>query len=98
MRKIEEMTLRDRVAAAQRLSRDLVEHLDQGFIPKVHQLRRVTRSDSQGVDKEQGPSDRTVHSAAAGVLEADHYTVKVYQRLIAHGESVRRSVHEIIES
>lgn len=96
MRKLDDMTLRDRVVASLRLNRELVEHLDQGFIPKVHQLRRVTRSEPR--EDEQGPGDRTVHSAAAEVLESDHFTVGVYQQLIAHCESVRRSVQEMTDS
>ena len=96
MPKLDEMTLRERVAASQRLNRELVEHLDQGFIPKVHNLRRVTRTDSR--PHEEGPGDRTVHSAAGEVLEADQFTIGVYQQLIAHCESVRRSVQQMTDS
>jgi hypothetical protein len=89
----DELTLRDRVVAAIRLNRELVEHLDQGFVPKVHQLRRVTRPPKAGDDAP--PGDKTVHAQAAAVLEADHFTVDVYQQLIAHCESIRKSVQEL---
>ena len=88
----EDLTLRDRVIAALRLNRELVEHLEQGFIPKVHSLRRVTRPERS--DSPQ-PGDRTVHAAAATVLESDNFTVEVYQQLRAHCESIHKSVVEL---
>jgi len=88
----DELTLRDRVVAAMRLNRELIEHLDQGFVPKVHQLRRVTRPLRPG---DEPVGDKTVHAQAAAVLEADHFTVDVYQQLIAHCESIRKSVQEL---
>lgn len=92
---LDEMSLRDRVVAAIRLNRELIEHLDQGFAPKVHQLRRMTRPPKPG---EEMTSDKTVHSQAAAVLESDHFAVGVYQQLIAHCESIRKSVDELTGS
>ena len=89
----DELTLRDRVVAAIRLNRELIEHLDQGMVPKVHQLRRATRATRPG--EEAPPGDKTVHAQAAAVLESDHFTVGVYQQLIAHCESIRKSVQEL---
>lgn len=89
----DELALRDRVVAALRLNRELIEHLEQAFVPKVHQLRRVTRPPRPGDDAP--PGDKTVHSQAAAVLESDHFTVGVYQQLIAHCESIRKSVQEL---
>ncbi|HEX6985889.1 MAG TPA: hypothetical protein VF170_10945 [Planctomycetaceae bacterium] len=90
----DELTLRDRVVAALRLNRELLEHLEQGFIPKVHSLRRVTRPEKPGSD---APSlgDKAVHATAAAVLESDHFTVGVYQQLIGHSESIRKAVQEL---
>lgn len=90
---LEDLSLRDRVVAAIRLNRELVEHLDQGFVTKVHHLRRVTRPPKPG--EESPPGDKTVHSEAAAVVESDNFTVGVYQQLIAHCESIRKSVQEL---
>ncbi len=92
----DDLALRDRVTAAIRLNRELLEHLEQGFVTKVHQLRRVTRPPKPG--DEAPPGDKTVHSQAAVVLESDHFTVGVYQQLIAHCESIRKSVQELTGS
>ena len=90
----DELTLRDRVVAAMRLNRELIEHLEQGFVPKVHALRRVTRPEKPGSDAPP-PGDKTVHASAGAVLESDHFTVGVYQQLIAHCESIRKAVQEL---
>ena len=88
----DELTLRDRVVAAIRLNRELIEHLDQGFVPKVHQLRRLTRPPKTG---EEVAGDKAVHSQASAVLESDNFAVRVYGNLIAHCESIRKSVQEL---
>ncbi|MBA3312451.1 MAG: hypothetical protein M3552_10925 [Planctomycetota bacterium] len=90
-----DLTLREHVVAAIRSNRELIEHLEQGFIPKVHSLRRVTRPDRDGSTP---PGDKVVHAAAATVLEADHFTVGVYQRLIAHCELIREAVQDVTGS
>ena len=90
----DDLTLRDRVVAAIRLNRELLEHLEQGFVPKVHSLRRVTRPERPGSDAT-SPGDKTVHATAADVLESDHFTVGIYQQLIAHCESIRKAVQEL---
>lgn len=89
-----DLTLRERVVAAMRSNRELIQHLEQGFVPKVHALRRVSRPDQSGADE---PGDKVVHAAAATVLEADHFTVGVYQHLIAHCELIREAVHDVID-
>ncbi len=87
-----ELTLRERVVAAIRTNRELIEHLDQGFIPKVHALRRASRPAQSDADN---AGDKLVHSEAGTVMEADHFTVGVYQRLIAHCESIREAVQNV---
>jgi hypothetical protein len=88
----DDLALRDRVVAAIRLNRELIEHLDQGFVPKVHQLRRLTRPPRPG---DEIPGDKAVHAQAASVLESDNFALRVYADLIAHCESIRKSVQEL---
>ncbi len=93
MHKLEEMTLHERLLAAQRLNRELVEHLEQGFIPKAHNLRRVTRVGSSADDS--AANHRTIHTTAAQVVESDDFTVGLHENLIACGESIRKSAQEM---
>ena len=41
------MTLRQKLIEADKLTRELTDHLERGFVPKVHNLRRVTRHGSE---------------------------------------------------
>ena len=86
----DDLTLRDRVAAAVRLNRELVEHVEQSLIPQVHALRKMTPPDPPA--DEPPPGDKTVHSQAAAVLDADHFTVALYEQLKLYCDSIRRSV------
>src|SRR5690606_41733428 len=80
------------LTAAIRLNRELIEHLEQGFIPKVHALRRYTRPEKSEAAP---PGDKTVHAAAATVLEADNFSVNVYEQLATHCMAICRTVDEL---
>ena len=70
---LNQLTLRDKIREAARRSHELSEHLEQAFVPKVHDLRKVTRPAAP--NPETAPvADVTVRHQAASVLEADQYT------------------------
>ena len=70
---LDQLTLRDKIRDAARRSNELSEHLEQAFVPKVHQLRKLTRP--QEPDSEAVPiSDVTIRHQAAIVLESENYT------------------------
>ena len=70
---LNQLTLRDKIREAAQRSHELSEHLEQAFVPKVHDLRKVTRLPEP--NSEAPPvADVTVRHQAAAVLEADQYT------------------------
>ena len=72
------MTLRQKLMEADKLTRELIDHLDRGFLPKAHNLRRITRHGSEG---DESTTDLTVRSTADQVLESASFTVNVAQGL-----------------
>jgi hypothetical protein len=64
-----QLTLREKLSEAERLTRELMDHVEKGFIPRAHELRRVTR---QGGDSEE-IADLTVRSTAEKFLESDQF-------------------------
>ena len=75
-RTIEGLTLRDKCREANRVLRELADHLEQGFLPKVKSLRKLARSAQEGYD----PSlvrDVTIRTHASALLEAEQYTAKL---------------------
>ena len=73
------MTLRQKLMEADKLARELMDHLERGFIPKVHNLRRVTRHGSE-VENESIP-DLTGRSTADLVLDSAAFTSELAKGL-----------------
>jgi len=73
------MTLRQKLTEADKLTRELTDHLERGFVPKVHNLRRVTRHGSE-VENE-SITDLTVRSTADLVLDSAAFTTELVKGL-----------------
>lgn len=86
IRSPESMTLRDRLIEAERLTRELVQHLDQGFVPKAHQLRRVARQGNESGHDE--ITDLSIRSTVDRTLEADDFTRLMGDQLSLFLESI----------
>ncbi|MBC8115898.1 MAG: hypothetical protein H7062_16045 [Candidatus Saccharimonas sp.] len=70
---LDQLTLRDKIREAARRSHDMIEHLEHAFVPKAHDLRKVSRPHDP---KSEAPpiADVTIRHHAAMVLESDQYT------------------------
>jgi hypothetical protein len=64
------LTLRQKLIEADKLARELTDHLERGFVPRVHNLRRVTQ---HGTEDSEVVTDVTVRSTADQVLESDDF-------------------------
>ena len=47
-RSLDDLTIRDKCREAQRVIRELIDHLDQAFLPKVKNLRKLARAQEPG--------------------------------------------------
>lgn len=65
------MTLRQKLIEADKLARELLDHLERGFVPRLHTLRRITRQGSDGDHED--VTDVTVRSTVDQVLESDDF-------------------------
>ncbi|MCA9078899.1 MAG: hypothetical protein KDA58_00010 [Planctomycetaceae bacterium] len=90
----DQMTLREKLSEAERLTRELIHHVEHGFIPKAHQLRRITRYKS-GDDEHSDITDHTVRSTAEKVLESDQFTRQVCEQLNGVLKSVQADVERL---
>jgi hypothetical protein len=75
---MEEMTLRDKCREVDRLSRELEDHLQQGFVPKVHELRKLCKPQEADFG---GIPDITIRSQIQQVLASERYTGEIYEAL-----------------
>lgn len=90
---VEQMTLRQRCTAVERLVSELVEHLDRGFVPKARGLRKLVRNRDPETDGEP-VTDVTLRNHAALVLESDRYTETLY----AKGERLFSAIQQELEA
>ena len=70
---LDQLTLRDKIREAARRSNELSEHLEHAFVPKVHQLRKLTRPQEPGSDAIP-IADVTIRHQAAIVQDSENYT------------------------
>lgn len=78
-RRVEDMPLRDVFTEAEQLARDLVDHLENGFLPKVSGLKELVEVDERGIGSED-IHDVTVRNHSAQLLERARFADGLYSR------------------
>lgn len=92
---IDRLTLREKLRDATRGFRELVEHLELGFVPKVHELRKLTRQH----DPTSGSTpvaDVTIRNAVALVLDSDQFTAGLNDSLEYYLNSIQKDVAGVV--
>lgn len=92
---IDQLTLREKLRDAARITRELIEHLELGFVPKVHELRKLSRQHdpASGLPP---VADVTIRSYVSGVLESDRFTAGLNDSLENYLHSIRKDVSDVI--
>jgi hypothetical protein len=80
-RTLQQMTLREMLIEAERLTRELAEHLDQAFIPNCHELARLVRPINGEPPDVRALEDITVRTQAARILESESFTETIFEKL-----------------
>lgn len=80
-RSIKQMTLREMLIEAERLTRELTEHLDQSFLPKCHELSRLVRPINGEPPDIRALEDVTVRTQAARILDTENFTESIFSKL-----------------
>src|SRR3954468_4290059 len=92
---IDHLTLREKLRDAARGVRELIEHLELGFVPKVHELRKLSRQH----DPTSGTAlvaDLTIRSYVSAVLESDRFTAGLNDSLENYLNSIQKDVSEVV--
>lgn len=74
---VESMTLREKLNEAERLTRELIDHLERGFIPQAKQLTRIVQPQSDG----NTVTDHSVRNQSAKVIQSHQFAEGLYTRL-----------------
>lgn len=70
---IEQLTLREKIRDAERVTRELREHLELNFAPKIHELKKMCRPADDKPDAETF-ADVTIRSQSSQVIQSDRFT------------------------
>ena len=87
--------LRELINDSLRLTRELVEHLDQAFHPKLRRLNRLVSPEPADPEFE-ATEDITVRNQASELLDAESFTEHVYRQIDDYCEAIDRAVGEAI--
>lgn len=91
---LETMPLRDRIREAERLTRELVEHLELGFITKIHAVRSLSRKEGPGQGEH--VADNTIRTAVDAALSSHEYTMDMTRKLERLLDSINREMNSLV--
>ena len=94
-RPVEQMTLRDVFTESERTLRELIEHFEQHYQPRIYDLEKVVRLHSNSAELGQ-ISDMTVRNQAAEALRGHEYARPLLLRLRDLLEGVDRGVQRTL--
>lgn len=92
----ETLTFREKLRDCAHLTRELVEHLEQAFEPRVEQIKSTIRSRPGPGDND--VPDVTVRNLVATLLEGDDFAQRLCQRLEKFGPAILRESERILNS
>ncbi len=85
------MPLRDKFTNAERLMRELIEHLEQGYLPKLQELRRVARKDEAS-----GVTNKSVRQQCHLLISSDDFTRRLADDLQEYIDSIADEMKPMI--
>jgi hypothetical protein len=94
-RPIRSLTLREMLVEAERLTREVSEHLDQSFIPKCLELTRLVRPINGEPPDVRALEDVTLRTQTARILDTDNFTEKVFEQLSDYCNAIEGAVSKI---
>lgn len=96
-RPIEELSLREQLGHAEQLVRELSEHINQSFLPKLRTAGDLVRGSQTSAERNDIP-DSTVRSAMAALIKSDDFTQSLIDKLDPYLRSIHKGVERILES
>lgn len=85
------LPLVERINKAKYLARELCEHLQQAFLPKLVSLR----SSSKKMNPDE-VSDQTMFDQMSAVVNAEKFASELYLKLTKYLESIQKDAHEVL--
>ena len=94
-RPIEQLTLREMFTNAERLTSELTEHLERGFLPKIHGLGKLVRPPAE-LDPDEVVEDLTVRNHTAQVLDSEKFMAELFEKTERYLQAIDHAVGRIL--
>jgi hypothetical protein len=94
---LDNLTLREKLRNVEKLTRELSDHLEKGFLPKVHGLRRLAR---KGTDPEfrETISDIAIRESVSTVLKSDAYARELSENTRRYLRSIQADIDGMFDA
>jgi hypothetical protein len=91
-RPIDEMTLREKFTYSERLVRELIEHVEQSFLPKIAHLAELVAPEEEKTERKpladaipiaetKTVADADIRNQSAAILSSDDFSQTLFRKL-----------------
>ena len=77
---------------AERLTRELIDHLDQNLVPRTHQIHDLVKPDSPFNASGAGVQDITVRSQMSTLLESQEFAEQLFLKTREYLETIDQTI------
>jgi hypothetical protein len=92
---IESMTLQEKVKKTEQLVRELIEHLELGFSPKLKKLQKISRVGKSRSQLEE-IGDLTIRTHVSHVLESEKFTRDLFEKLASYTSAIESDMDQVL--
>ena len=95
---LENMPLRDICKEAERLTRELIDHLEKNMIPRTRELQTLVQPDSpfESGSGSDDVKDVTVRNQTNALIESQEFAAQLYDKTRRHLEAIDRDVSRMM--
>ena len=95
--RLNNLPLREKLTDLEKLTRETIDHLGKGFIPKSQTLKRLARK-ANHPDHRDTISDVAVRDAVASVLKSDEYARELCEKTQKYLRSIQADVDQMFNA
>lgn len=92
---IEGMTLQEKVKKSEVLVRELLEHLELGFLPKLKKLQKISRVGRSQSQLEE-IADLTIRTHVSQMLESEQFTESLFEKLSTLTNALEKDLNDVL--
>lgn len=92
---LDDVPLRDLCKEAERMTRELIDHLERNQIPKTRELAELVRPNSPLATTGQTVPDITVRSSASRLIESQDFAAELFEKATEYFTAIDRTLENM---